>query len=143
MAQNPNLKMPFAQCWQKLLTLIVQPIINLLQITKPISVANLNTVPVSANTNIISTDATKQLYARNPPCLFRIYVVFQGAGTLTLYRTTSGQAIPELLNAGGQLSANTAYLFDVLVDQGEKIDFQYSAGTVLSKLSVVEKDDVK
>jgi hypothetical protein len=47
------------------------------------------------------------------------------------------------MNQGVALTAGAGYMFDVLVDQGERMDFQTSVTGVISKLSVVEKDDAK
>jgi hypothetical protein len=77
------------------------------------------------------------------PCIFRIYVALSVSAVFSVQRQTSGAFVTENMNQGSALAANAGYMFDVLVDVGEKIDFQSTVtGTVL-KLSVVEKDDAK
>ncbi len=53
-------------------------------------------------------------------------------------RTKAGTTVSEELNAGSALTADAAYLFDVIVDEGETINLQYSVAATVLKLSVVE-----
>lgn len=127
--------MPNAACWKKLLDL---ELAKLLPTTK-VALAN---VPITLNTNIVSAANPAALIApTNAPCIFRIYVVLGTGGVFSVQRTANGTTSTENLNAGAALTASAAYMFDILVDQGEKIDFQSTASGTLIKLSVVEKDD--
>jgi len=138
--------MPFATCWQKLLQSIVAPIITILNapnIQRPIAKFNTINFSATANTNIVNAKTEQQIQATNPPCLFRIYVVLQTSGVFSVMRTAGNATQTESLNAGSPLNANVAYMFDILVDQNEFIDFQTNATGIISKLAVYEKDDAK
>lgn len=135
-----ELSMPFAKCWKKLLDLEVDKILALQDPIPKLSM--LNTV-VTANTNFISTTVSNQLTASNPPCIFRIYVVLSVSGVFSVQRTKGGQTVTENLNQGVALTAAAGYMFDILVDNSEYIDFQSTATGLAVKMSVVEKDDAK
>ena len=90
--------------------------------------------PVSADTDIFDSD----LEPTNPPCIFRVYACFDASGVLSVRRTKDGVTVSEQLNAGSALVANAAYLFDIIVDEGETINLRYSVNATCLKLSVVE-----
>lgn len=135
---NPDtLSMANAQCWKKLLD-----IENSSFLPKPI--VSLFGINITANVNIVSAaNPSALLIPKNTPCLFRIYVVLGTSGIFSVQRLTSGSQVTENMNQGNALTANAAYMFDILVDQGEKIDFQSTSTGTLIKLCVVEKDDAK
>jgi len=95
---------------------------------------------VTADTDIITAAlvAGGVLSPTYPPCLFRIYACFDTAGVLTLRRTSGGVTVSEQLNAGSNLEADAAYLFDVVVDSGETVNLRYSVNATLLKLSIIE-----
>jgi hypothetical protein len=138
--------MPFAVCWQRLLQSIIQPILDILNapnIQKPLPRLSIVNYSATANTNIMSTDTSQGLKAVNAPCIFRIYVVLGTAGIFSIIRTAGNASNTEKMNGAVALTAAAGYMFDVLVDQGEYIDFQTSVTGIVVKLSVVEKDDAK
>lgn len=102
---------------------------------------NLFNTTITDSQPILATD----LMASNPPSLFRIYVVISTACTFEVIRKVGTDVVYETLNSGAQLNPNCAYLFDVIVDSGESINFRAiidNTGTTtatLFKLSVVEK----
>jgi len=89
---------------------------------------------VTANTNIFSTD----LSPTRSPVLFRIYVAFNTAGVLSVVRKRGTASVVEQLNSGNNLNANCAYVFDIVVEQGETINFQYSVNATCLTLKVIE-----
>lgn len=92
-----------------------------------------NTVVV-ANTDIFSS-------ALSPiavPTYFRIYATFDTAGVLIVRRTLSSVTISEELNSGAVLTANSAYVFDIIVQSGQTINLQYDIGATALELSVTE-----
>lgn len=97
---------------------------------------------VTANTNIFATDwAPASTSPSNAPVVnFVIYVVPQAAGTLSVFRTTSGTQTnkAETLNGGTNLSVNGAYGFAILVGQNDTINFQYSVTTTFTKFMLIE-----
>jgi hypothetical protein len=102
----------------------------------PIPKASIFNTAVLADTNFLSSD----LSPTNTPTLFRIYICLSTSGVFSVRRSKGGVTVAENLNSGNPLLAGCAYMFDILVDSGETVNFQTTvAGTVL-KLSVIEKD---
>ncbi len=98
------------------------------------SKASIFNTAVLANTDFFTTDLSPTF----TPSIFRIYCCFNASGVLTVRRTKAGTTVSEELNAGSALTADAAYLFDVIVDEGETINLQYSVAATVLKLSVVE-----
>lgn len=96
--------------------------------------ASLFNTSITANTNIFSTG----LSPTRSPVLFRIYAVFSASGVLSVVRTRGTTSVNEQLNSGNNLNANCAYIFDIVVEQGETINFQYSVNATCLVLKVVE-----
>lgn len=144
---SEDLAMPYAPCWKRLFDLEIQKILDILpsNIEKPISRMIIFNQAVTANTNFLGTVAGNKLKALNAPCIFRINIVLSTSGVFSVQRTmpTSSTAVVGNLNQGVALAANAEYMFDILVDEGESIDFQTTVSATILKLSVVEKDDVK
>jgi len=92
-----------------------------------------NTV-VTANTDILPSDLSP---TRNP-ATFRIYACFSVGGVLTVRRTRGGVTVSEQLNAGAALAANSAYMFDIIVEAGDTINIRYSVNATCICLKVIE-----
>jgi len=101
---------------------------------RPILKGSVFNSSVSANTNIFASDLAPT-YA---PTTFRIYACFNASGVLSIVRTKGGVTVTEQLNSGNALTANAAYVFDVLVESGETINLQYSVAATALVLKVVE-----
>ena len=144
-----NLAMPNAACWRKLFDLEIKTVLDkldaLISLEKGIPLLNIFNQAIAANTNFIVTAPTTQqkLKALHAPCIFRIYVALDTAGIFSVQRTQGSQTIAENLNQGVALTANAGYMFDILVDDGEFIDFRTTAAGIILKMSIVEKDDCK
>ncbi|MHC1628914.1 MAG: hypothetical protein ACXQTI_08805 [Candidatus Nezhaarchaeales archaeon] len=89
---------------------------------------------VNANENILSSD----IKPTRTPAIFRIYCCFNASGVLSVKRTKNGVTVTESLNGGNSLNANSAYAFDIIVDEGESINLQYSVSCTCLKLSIIE-----
>jgi len=89
---------------------------------------------VTASTNIFASDLTPSY----SPTLFRIYCCFDTAGVLSVIRKKDTTTVTEQLNSGNSLNANAAYMFDILVEEGENINLQYSVDATCLVLKVVE-----
>ena len=78
----------------------------------------------------------------NTPARFRIYVAFNAAGIFSVQRRQGGVTVAEQMNAIGNavqpLVANCGYMFEILVDAGDTINFQHSVGATVLKLIVME-----
>jgi hypothetical protein len=89
---------------------------------------------VSAYTNFFNSDLAPTF----TPRIFRLYCCFNTSGVLIVRRTKGGTTINEQLNSGLVLVPNVAYIFDIIVDSGETINFQYSVDTTILKFSISE-----
>lgn len=114
-------------------------ILGSLDYQKPIPKASLFNVAIAANTNFLA----KSISPTNTPCIFRIYVALDTAGVFSVQRTSAATTITENMNQGIALAANSAYIFDILVDEDETVNFQTTVAATILKLSVAEKDDAK
>jgi hypothetical protein len=101
---------------------------------KGILKASVFNAAVSANADIFATNIAPTYDLS----LFRIYCAFNAAGVLSVVRTRGGTSVVENLNAGASLSANAAYMFDVLVEGNESINLRYSVAATCLVLKVVE-----
>lgn len=93
----------------------------------------------NANTNFI----VASLSPVNVPTTFRIQIGVSIAGTFNVIITNGGNSQILTLNstAGPALTAGALYIFDVLVDSGDTINFQYTAtGGTIQVLRVQEID---
>jgi len=91
-------------------------------------------IHISANTDIFAAD----LSPTNTPTTFRLYVCFDTSGVLTVRRKSGAVTVSEQLNAGIALTANSAYMFDILVESDESINLQYSADATAICIKICE-----
>lgn len=89
---------------------------------------------VTANNDIFSS----ALSPTASPTYFRIYVTFDTAGVLTVRRTSGVVTISENLNSGANLTANAAYVFDIIVRENQTIQVRYSVNATALEISVIE-----
>lgn len=89
-----------------------------------------NEVQPAANTDILASDITPT----NFPCIFRVQVMMSNAGNFFVTMDSGFSTMVGTLNvvSGPALIAGGLYIFDILVHDGDSINFQYSAtgGTV-------------
>lgn len=90
--------------------------------------------PIIANTDIFIADREPSSSATT----FRIYACLDTAGVLTVRRTRGDTTVSEDLNAGANLVANSAYMFEILVEELETINLQYSVNARVTSLKVFE-----
>lgn len=100
----------------------------------PVLKASIFNTVVTANTNILSSNISPTY----SPTTFRIYATFNTQGILSIVRTRGTTTVTEQLNGGYTLNANAAYAFDVVVEQGETINLQYSANATALVLKILE-----
>ncbi len=90
---------------------------------------------IVANTDILGDEiVTTETY----PVTWRIYSCFTTSGILTVHRRMAGFTRTENLNAGVALTAGAAYMFDIIVQVGENIEFQYTVNAWIDTFKVVE-----
>ena len=110
-------------------------------LSPPILKGSVLNTAVAAATNFFAADLTPT----GSPRTFRIYACFNAVGVLSVQRTRVNPAPPpptitvaEQFNLGNTLNANAAYMFDLLVETGDSINFQYSLPATILKVIVVE-----
>ncbi|GAH64415.1 unnamed protein product [marine sediment metagenome] len=89
---------------------------------------------ITANTDIFSVD----LEPSSSATTFRLYACLDTAGVLTVRRTRGGTTVSENLNAGANLVADSAYMFEILVEVLETINLQYSVNARAISLKLFE-----
>lgn len=95
----------------------------------------------AANTNILVSDITPDF----PPTDFRVQTIMSNSGNFSVVITNGGDSQIGLLNAnspvGVTLMAGALYTFDVLVHDGDQVNFRYNnTGGTIQTLRVQEID---
>ncbi len=102
--------------------------------TIPIQKGRIFNTAVAITTDFFAAD----LEPTNSPTTFRIYVALDSGGVVSVQRTSGGVTVAELLNSGTALTANSAYMFDVLVNEDDTINLQDSVGGQILYCMVLE-----
>jgi len=95
---------------------------------------NQHNVSVTADTDILSSEITPT----NTPCLFRIMVCLNTAGVFSAMVTKADSTQQLKFNAASNLVADSVYMFDLLVHDGDTVNLQHSADATLKVLRVQE-----
>jgi len=93
------------------------------QITRkalPIEKANVHKGNKNANIDFLAANITPSDY----PVLFRVQVMLPVAGKFTALITDGTNELTCHFNGGSNLVANSLYVFDVLMHDGDQINFQ-------------------
>jgi len=105
---------------------------------RPLIKGSLFNQPVTANTNIFSSDLTPSLATTSNPVYFRIFACFNASGVLSVVKTKGTTTVTMQLNGGNALNANALYAFDIAVESGESVNLQYSVNATALELKVEE-----
>lgn len=123
-------------------------------ITTPVSIAQINPIskitPIqnaaqpSANSNILTSSViltkTSNIIPTNTPSIIRVEVAMSNAGNFSVVIINGGNSQILALN-NAPLVGGLLYTFDVLVDTGDTINYQYSStGGTIQVMRVVEID---
>ena len=123
------------------------------QLLTPYEQANLQDSEELADVDILATDLipmqTIKREAREAatgvvtgevtaPCLFRIQICVDGAATFRAMVTRDGDTQPFNFNDNADLTADAGNMFDLLVHDGDTINFQLSADVTIRNLRVQE-----
>lgn len=100
----------------------------------PLEKANEHNTAEVADTDILAA----ALVPTNTPCLFRILVSFDTAGIFRATVTKGGDTQTVGFNSEANLVADALYMFDMLVHDGDTVNFQYSVNAQLLVLRVQE-----
>jgi|GEM_PF-6336985 len=103
---------------------------------QPIVKASLHNEAVVADSDMLSSPAEPE----RTPCLFRVMACFTAAGALSAVVTNGGDSQVVKLNSGNDLAASALYIFDLLLDEGDSVNFRYSINATLKVLRVQEID---
>jgi len=106
----------------------------LTDIKNPQAVAAIHNLSITGNTNILASD----LVPSKDSVLFRVMVVFDTAGVFKAVITQGGNSQIVAFREGSTLVAGAVYIFDLLAEQGDLINFQYSVDATLQVLRVQE-----
>jgi len=111
-----------------------QSIDKSLKYLRPVEKANEHNTAETADTDILAA----ALSPTKLPCLFRIMVAFSATGVFkaTITKTANTQTVS--FNSGANLIADCLYIFDMLVHEGDTVNFKYSVDATLEVLRVQE-----
>lgn len=73
-----------------------------------------------------------------PPCMFRIMVCLDAAAVFKTVVDDGTTEVDMEMNSGAQLDAQSVYIFDVLVHEGDAINFEADQNVQIEKLIVHE-----
>lgn len=120
------------------------------QITRkaiPLQKAHVHNEAASADTDILASNITPSSFIDNAgntvqvPCLFRIQVQTDTAAVFSAMVTNAEGGAGEMtlkFNAGADLAAGALYIFDMLVEEGDSVNFQFDDDVNVDKLIVQE-----
>lgn len=103
----------------------------------PIQKAHVHNEAITANNDILAANITPS----DAHVLFRIMAQVDTAGVLSAMVTNAAGGAGEMtlkLNGGSQLTASCLYIFDMLVDDGDEVNFQLDQNANLDKFIVHE-----
>ena len=101
----------------------------------PISKANLfNQAGYLAAADILAAD----IAPTDSPTSFRIEAAFSAGGILSMDLTQAGVTVNVQLYGGVALNINSGYTFQVLINSGDTVNFQYSVNATILSFKVQE-----
>lgn len=100
----------------------------------PLTKATVHNAAYVAAADILAADITPT----NIPSLFSITAAFTTAGVLSVDVTRGGNTQTMTFNHGVVLVADSIFMFDILVQSGDAINFHYSNNSNISLFKVVE-----
>jgi len=103
---------------------------------QPIARASLHNETVAVDTDILGSPAEPE----RTPCLFRVMACFDAAGALSAVVSNGGDGQTVKLNSSNDLAASALYIFDLLLHEGDSINFRYSVAATIKILRVQEID---
>ena len=89
----------------------------------PLDIADQHGYAATLNVDILSVD----LKPTNPPCLFRAMVMLETTGVFSAILKKGGTSKTLKFNGAMALAASGGYIFDILVHQGDTVNYQTSA----------------
>ena len=116
------------------------------QITRkaiPLEKAHIHDTAIAINTDFLATDLTitpvgpepETVY---PPCLFRIMIAIDTAQVFRAHIDDGTTEVALEFNGGIALAAQSVYIFDILVNEDDSINFQVDGAVQIEKFIVQE-----
>lgn len=100
----------------------------------PLEKAHIHDTAATANDDFLAEDITPS----DPPCLFRIMVQLDTAAVFSAMVDDGSSEVTLELNGGAQLTAGAVYIFDILVDEDDNVNFQADQNVNVDKFIVQE-----
>ena len=121
-------------------------LLNQRQITRkaiPVEKAHVHDTAIGANTDFLATDLTITPVGPEPdtvypPCLFRIMIAIDTAQVFSVEIDDGTSEVALEFNGGVALVAQCVYIFDILVNEGDSINFQCDGAVQIEKFIVQE-----
>jgi len=110
---------------------------NARQVTRkaiPLEKAHVHDTAVGANTDFLAEDLTPS----DPVVLFRIMIAIDTAQVFRAHISDGATEVPLEFNGGVALVAQSVYIFDILVNTGDEINFQCDGAVQIEKFIVQE-----
>ena len=110
---------------------------NARQVTRkaiPLEKAHIHDDAIVANTDFLDADITPS----DPPCLFRIQVQLDTAAVFSAMVSDGATEKTLQMNGGSQLAAGALYVFDLLVNEDDVVNFQADQNANIDKFIVHE-----
>ena len=109
---------------------------NARQVTRkaiPLQKAHIHNTAKTASNDFLAADITPS----DPPCLFRIMIQVDTAAVFSAKVNNTSEVSLEF-NAGAQLDAGSLYMFDMLVQEDDNVNFQVDQDVNVDKFIVHE-----
>ena len=100
----------------------------------PLEKAHIHDTAYTANADFLAAD----IEPSDPPCMFRIMVCLDTAAVFKVVVDDGSTEVDMEMNAGEQLVAQSAYIFDVLVHEDDTINFEADQNVQIEKFIVQE-----
>lgn len=82
----------------------------------------------TADTDMLSKDIVPSYV----PCMFRVMVMLETSGIFSAILKAAGSIKTLKLNSATALTANCAYIFDIIVHEGDTVNFQTDTSSVVT-----------
>ena len=107
----------------------------------PLQKAHIHDDAIGANTDFLTSDITPTPVGPSsvvPPVLFRIMVQLDTAAVFSAMVSDGTTEMTLEFNSGAQLAAGVLYMFDMLVDDDDAVNFQADQNVNVDKFIVHE-----
>jgi hypothetical protein len=100
----------------------------------PLEKAHIHDTAATANDDFLAEDITPS----DPPCLFRIMVQLDTEAAFVALVDDGSSEVTLAFNGGSDLAAGVLYMFDMLVNEDDQVNFQADENVNVDKFIVQE-----